>query len=116
MAEAVSVTEPKAVVEGAVDALGVVAARVEAFKVGIVSGDGSDILGPVQLPRGVVRSSVETDGDDPAPEGVRESVVVVPAVLAALVPNPVGPNPGEGRELKVAELGKVPDTDRTTAA
>ena len=47
VAEAVGPAEPEAVVEGAVDALRVVAAGVDAFEVRIVGGDGPDVLGPV---------------------------------------------------------------------
>ena len=56
VADAVGASEPEAVVESAVDALGVVASPVEPCEVGVVGRDGPDVLGAVEL--AAVSSSV----------------------------------------------------------
>ena len=50
VADAVGAAEPEAVVEAAVDALGIVAAPVEAGEVGVFGGDGPNVLGPIEPP------------------------------------------------------------------
>jgi hypothetical protein len=53
--EAVGPSEPEAVVDPAVDALGVVATGVEPGEDGVVGWDGPKVLGPVELARPVRR-------------------------------------------------------------
>ena len=55
----------------AVDGLGVVAARVEPFEVGVAGRDGPEVLGAVELAGGVVVVAVEPDGDGPGAVGGR---------------------------------------------
>jgi hypothetical protein len=49
MSDGVGPAKPQGVVDGAVDALGVVAALVEIGEVRVGGRDGSDVLGPVEL-------------------------------------------------------------------
>ena len=99
VADAVGAAEPEGVVEVAVDGLGVVAAGVEPFEVGVAGRDGPDVLGAVELPGGVVGVAVEPDGDGLVVVAVGELVVVVPAVLAVLVLVAVGADAGEFGEV-----------------
>lgn len=66
VADGVCASEEEGVVEGPVDALGVVASTVEPCEVRVAWGDGSDVLGAVELASGVVVGGVEPDGDGPA--------------------------------------------------
>jgi len=50
LADRVGSAEPERVVEGAVDALSVVASPVQRSEVGIARWDGPDVLGPLELP------------------------------------------------------------------
>ena len=95
--------------------LGVVAARVEPCEVGVGRRDGPDVLGAVELARGVVGVAVEPDGDGPVAVAVGESVVVVPAVLAVLVAVAVGADAGEFGEGEVAGVGEFADADGAAA-
>ena len=69
--------EPEGVFDVPVDGFGVVAATERPAKSGSVGWDGPDVLGPVELPRGVVGVAVEPDGDGGSGT-VGELVVVVP--------------------------------------
>ncbi len=61
VAEAVGAAEPKAVVESAVDGFGVVASLVEVLEVGVVGGDGPNVLSPIELPSSIVVVAVQAD-------------------------------------------------------
>ncbi|MGZ6976433.1 MAG: hypothetical protein ACXVKQ_21045 [Acidimicrobiia bacterium] len=115
VADAVGAAEPEGVVEASVDGFGVVAARVEAREVWVTVRDGTDVLGPVQFPGGVLIGVVEPDGDDPSAVVLGELVVVVPAVSSGLVAGAVGADAGEFGVVEVAAFGEFPDPDRTTA-
>ena len=54
VADAVGASEPEAVVESTVDALGIVAPPVEAGEVGVFGGDGPDVFGAVEFAANVV--------------------------------------------------------------
>jgi len=114
VAEAVGSAEPEGVVEVAVDAFAVVATRIEATKVGVGCGDGSDVLAPVQLPLCVLGGAVESDGHDPAAETVGESVVVVPAVVPGLIAIAMCTHARQLDVVEVAGLGQFADTDGAT--
>lgn len=98
VADGVGSAEEERVVEGAVDALGVVASPVEALEVWVAGWDGSDVLGAVELALGVGVGSVESHGDGAAAEVVGELVVVVPAE-ADLVGVAVGADPTQGVKI-----------------
>src|SRR5438034_11475081 len=70
VADAVSASEPEAVVESAVDAFGVVAAAVEQREVWVASGDGPKVFGAVELAARVFVGAVEPDRDSAAAEVV----------------------------------------------
>jgi hypothetical protein len=57
-------SEPEGVFEVAVDGFGVVAAGVQPGEVRVRRGDGSDVLGAVELSRLVVGIAMQPDGDD----------------------------------------------------
>ena len=59
--------------------------RNRSAKSGSLGRDRPEVLGPVQLPLGVLVVAVEADGDLAAAEVLGEGVVVVPAVGAGLV-------------------------------
>ena len=63
MADGVGASEPERVVELTVDALGVVATRVEPAEVIVVGRDRPEVLGPVQLARRVRVVAVQSHGD-----------------------------------------------------
>jgi hypothetical protein len=106
VAEGVGSPEVEGVVEVAVDALGVVAPGVEPLEVGVGRGDGSEVLGAVELAGGVVVVAVEPHGEGAAAVAVGELVVVVPAVAAVLVGVAVGALAAQLDEGEVA--GVVP--------
>jgi hypothetical protein len=58
VADAVGASEPQTVVETAIDALGVVAAPVEAREVGVAGGDGPNIFGAIELASNVFVGAV----------------------------------------------------------
>jgi hypothetical protein len=77
--------DPEAVVDAAVDGLGVEAARVEALEVGVAGRDGADVFGAVETACLVLASAMQPHGDLLAVVVVGELVVAVPAVPAALL-------------------------------
>jgi hypothetical protein len=66
-ADAVGSAQPQGVVEVAVDAPGVVAARVEPVEVGVTDRDRAQVLGAVEVALRIVGVAVEPDGDGPVP-------------------------------------------------
>ena len=109
VAEAVGAAEPEAVVEVTVDALRIVASRVEASEVGIVSRDGPDVLGSVQFPCRVFGCAVEADGDDTGAVPVRDHRprrAVVSAVRALV---------SRRRRSSSVSVGSRSTTSRSTA-
>ena len=115
VADGVGAAEPEGVVEVAVDALGVVAARVEPGEVRIGRRDDADVLGPVQVAVRVVGGAVKADRHDAPAKTVGEAVVVVPAVPAGLVGVSVRADPGELGVEEIAAFGQLADPDRTTS-
>ena len=107
-------SEPQSVVEVTVDALGVVAPLVERLEVRITRRDLTDVLGPVELPLPILVVRVQPDGDGAATEAFGQSVVVVPAIGAALVRIAVSADPLERYEDRLAGLGGLakPRSDR----
>jgi hypothetical protein len=77
VSDAVRPAEPERVIKVPVDRLGVAPARIEPLEVRIARGDGSDVLGSVQLPGSVIRCAMQPDSDDAGTEVLREAVVVV---------------------------------------
>ena len=73
VADRMGPSEPERVVETTVDALGIVAARIELGEVGIAWWDGSDVLGAVESAGlvGVVAAQPHGDGGAPTWSGSR---------------------------------------------
>jgi hypothetical protein len=115
VADAVRASEPEAVVESAVDALGVVAAPVEAGEVGVVGGDGSNVFGAIELASNVFVGAVQSEGDDACAALVGELVVVVPTILAGLVAVAVRADAPQCGEVEVAGVGERADPERVRA-
>jgi hypothetical protein len=80
--DGVGSAEPQGVVEVSVDGLGVVSAGVQSGEVGVVGGDGSHVLGPVEAPFVVFGVAVKPNSDRACTGPGREAVVVVPTELS----------------------------------
>lgn len=105
-------SEEQGVLEVAVDRFGVVPPRVEAGEVRIVGWDGPDVLGSVEMPGSVPVVRMEPDRDGAATQTIRQSVVVVSAVGAALVAGTVGADAPERLDDHLAAVRQPPDPDR----
>ena len=111
LADGVGSAKPEGVVECPVDGLGVVASGVQRPERRVGGRDGSDVLGPVELPHAVFVVAVEADDDDAAAEVVGQPVVVVPAKRADLVGLAAGADAGEFGEELLPGVGEGEDAD-----
>src|SRR5690349_5605601 len=111
MADAVCASEPECVLEGAVDAFGVVASGIEPVEVGVSGRDGAYVFRPVEFAPLVFVVAVQAYGDRAAAVVLGEFVVVVPTVAAALVAVAVRAHASQWREGEVAGVGEGADAD-----
>ena len=86
--------------------LRVIAASVQPFEVRVAGWDLANVLGPVEPPTLLIAVPVQSDGDNAAAVLVGQSVVVVPAVGAALVRVAVRSHPCQRDEHGLAGVGQ----------
>jgi len=84
-ADRVGPAEEERVIESPVDGLGVVAPTEKIGEDRVGGCDRPEVLGPVQLPLGVLVVAVQTNGDGAAAKVLGQGVLVVPTKRAGLV-------------------------------